>query len=104
MLQGPSEIFEIEDGVTVDLSISSWVIDQAVIRPAHAPQGKVIEVLRVFVPTSAKAHFPYYWDITATTLIAQLRPWLEKPGFETKKFRVTAHGAGVQKRFALEVV
>lgn len=103
MLSGPMEILELNDGESIVLHVTGWTLDDAIIRPAHAPAGKAIKVLRLTVPATDKKTFPYYFDVTAMGAIAQLTPWLEKPGFEGKVFTLTASGAGPKKRYSVGV-
>ncbi len=103
MLPGPMEILELADGESIVLHVTGWTIDDAIIRPAHAPQGKAIKVLRLTVPATDKKSFPYYFDVTGMGAIAQLTPWLEKPDFKQKTFTLTASGEGPKKRYSLGV-
>lgn len=103
MLPGPMEILELTDGQSLTFHVTQWQKDEGIIRPAHAPQGKAIVILRVHVPLSEKKTFPPYWDITGLGAIAQLEPVLSQPGFSGKTFTLTATGEGPRKRFSLEV-
>ena len=103
MLSGPMEILELNDGESISLHVTGWTLDDAIIRPAHAPQGKAIKVLRLNVLQTDKKSFPYYYDVTAMGAIAQLTPWLEKPGYEGKTFTLTAAGDGPKKRYSVGV-
>jgi len=102
-LPGPYEIFELADGETRQLKVTRYETGRVTIYPAHKPTGKVIQALRVYVPEDTKEHYPYYWDITSKTLVAQLLPQLEAGRFESKVFIVTKHGVAPKARFTLEV-
>jgi len=102
-LAGPLEIFELVDKEVRELIITKWEQGRVTIYPPHQPTGKVINALRVFVPVKTKEFFPYYWDITSKTLVAQMVPYLEAGGYEGKKFIVTKHGVAPKARFTLEV-
>ena len=104
MLKSPMEILEIKDGESITFHVEQWEIDKAVIKPPHAPGGKVIDAVRVHVPQAEKPLFPHYWDIGAVGLVAQLLPFLEQPNFAARKYTVTAFGEAPKKRFRLEVV
>ena len=104
MLLAPMEILELRDGDSVSFHVTQFQFDDAIIKPAHAPQGKVIQVLRVHVPKEDKLFFPYYWDVTGGGAIAQLRPLLESGAYKDRAFKVTAHGEGTKKRHTVEVV
>jgi hypothetical protein len=103
MLAEPMEILEIGDGTSVPLRILRWEKEDAIIRPAHAPQGKAIPVLRVHVRPEDKASSPFYWDITGKGAVALLMPYLQQPGYEKKTFVLSAVGVAPKKRFSLEV-
>ena len=102
-LEGPYEIFELVDGETRALRITRWETGTVVIYPVHKPTGKVVTALRVHVPEDAKDFFPYYWDITGKTLVAQMLPYLQRTGYTEKVFVVTKHGIAPKARFTLEV-
>jgi len=103
MLSEPMEILEIGDATSVKLRILRWEKEEAIIRPAHAPAGKAIPVLRVHVPPETKEMSPYYWDITGKGAQALLLPYLQQPGYEKKTFVLSAVGVAPKKRFSLEV-
>jgi hypothetical protein len=102
-LAGPYEIFELVDGEVRQLRITSWQTGAVTIYPPHKPGGKVVTALRVHVPEDQKDFFPYYWDITGKTLVAQMVPFLEQPGYQDKVFTVTKHGVAPKARFSLKV-
>jgi hypothetical protein len=97
------ELLELNDGETLTFRVVQWQKEEAIIKPAHAPQGKVVPVLRVHVPIEDKPIFPQYWDITSKRAIAQIQPWLEKPGFQTKTFKLKKLGEKPTAHFMLEV-
>lgn len=102
-LAGPFEIFELTDGQTYTMRVTSWQTGSVTIYPAHKPTGKVIKALRVGVPKEIKSDFPPYWDITSQRLIAQMQPYLEQPGYRDKVFTITKYGVAPKARFTLEV-
>ncbi len=103
MLSEPMELLELNDGETLTFRVTRWEEEEAIIKPAHAPQGKVVNVLRIHVPIEQKPIFPQYWDITSKRARAQLKPWLEKPGFQNKTFRLKKLGEKPTAHFMLEV-
>jgi hypothetical protein len=104
MLSAPMEILEVNDGESLTIHVDTWLHEDAIIRPSHAPAGKAIKVLRVFVPKTDKAAFPYYWDITGQGAIAQLLPLLESGSYTDRAFKLSASGVGPKKRYAVEVL
>lgn len=104
MLSSPMEILELNDGESATFHVHAHQLDDAIIRPAHAPAGKAIKVLRVYILVGEKPTFPYYWDITGAGAIAQLVPLLDSGAYKDRQFKITAIGAGVKKRHAVEVV
>ncbi len=125
-LPRPHEILELADGESARLRIRGWsegtlrifpddweariqlelrrgAIDQAEAERRRR-DGKEIGGLRIIIPQEDKPVGPLWWDITGTTLIAQLKPYLEQPGYQRKVYLVTARGVAPKKRFSLEVI
>ena len=102
-LPGPYEIFELGDGESRTTRIMRWQEGEVEIHPAYQPEGKMIRALRIHVPETDKEYFPFYWDITSTTLVAQLLPYLERYGYEARTYKITKHGVAPRARFTLEV-
>jgi hypothetical protein len=104
MLSSPMEILELNDGESATFTPTAHQLDDAIIKPAHAPQGKVIKVLRIHILQSDKATFPYYWDVTGAGAIAQLTPLLDSGAYKDRQMKITALGSGVKKRHLVEVL
>lgn len=98
-----AEILELADGETRQLIITEWQVGEMTIVPRSGPPAKRIRVLRVNVPPEAKPLGPAYWDITGQTLIEQMLPYLQQPGFDRKRFTITKHGIPPTARFQLRV-
>lgn len=103
-MAGPFEILEMGDEETKDFKVLKWEVGETKIHPAYKPEGKWIKSLRLFIPEDTKDYFPFYWDVTSQTLIAQLVPMLEVMDLTSKVFRVTKHGLGPRARFSVEVI
>ena len=103
ILPGPYEILELGDEETLITRVVTWDVGEVEIHPAYKPEGKWITALRIKVPETDKEYFPFWWDITSQTLLAQLVPHLELAGFERKTYRITKHGVAPRARFSLEV-
>lgn len=101
-LPDPRELLELQDGESATFRVLAWERGEATIKPRHQPEGKDVPHLRLHVPTTDKAHFPYYWDIHSKTLVAQLTPQLERADASRLVFVVTARGVGEKKRFTVE--
>ena len=102
-LAGPYEILELPDGGILETMIEKWEEGEVEIHPGYKPEGKMVRAIRIHVPREHKEFFPWYWDITSQTLVAQIRPYLEAPGFEGRMFKITKHGVAPRARFTLEV-
>jgi len=102
-LAGPYEIFELTDGEVRSLRVVKWETGNVTIYPPHKPGGKVVTALRVHVPKETKDFFPYYWDITGKTLVAQMVPYLGLAGYQDRVFVITKYGIAPKARFTLEV-
>jgi len=98
-----AEILELTDGQSITLHISRWILGRMTIHPANAPLGKMIRVLRVWVPPAEKPIGPDYWDITSQTLIYQILPYLEARPFRRRTYTITKHGIAPRARFTLAV-
>ena len=103
-LPGPYEILELKDRETLTTRIVKWETGKVEIHPAYKPEGKWIIALRIEVPREDKEFFPWYWDVTSTTLVAQLLPQLQVAGFERKTYKITKFGVAPRARFTLEVL
>ncbi len=103
-LPGPYEIFELSDGQTHTTKVESWELGDVKIHPDYKPEGKIIQALRIHVPQSYKDFFPFYYDITSLTLIAQLMPFLETEGYGQKTYTITKHGVAPRARFSMTVI
>ena len=102
-LPGPYEILELEDEGVLTTKIVRWQRGEVEIHPSYKPEGKFIQALRIHVPETDKDYFPFYWDVTSQTLLAQLLPYLEAPGFEHRTFTIVKHGVAPRARFSLQV-
>lgn len=102
-LQSPVELLELQDGQSQSFRALRYDKGTLTIHPVRTPGvEKVVTALRVHVPTEDKPLFPHYWDLTATTLIAQLEPHLQRPDLSRIRFKITARGISVRKRFEVE--
>lgn len=101
-LPSPVELLELQDGQSA--SFKALRYDKGTLRivPDHQPGGKTVTTLRVHVPLEDKPLFPHYWDLTASTLVAQIEPHLQRPDLPTLRFKITARGIGPRKRFEVE--
>lgn len=105
-LTGPSELFELADKQQVAFHVEKFVKGRCIIHPRNQPNvtEKEVDCLRVWVPNSDKKIGVPYWDITSTTLIAQLEPLLPMVIQSKKKVSITAVGVAPAKRFSVEIV
>jgi len=105
MLPRPWEILEMRDGETREFRILRWELGEIQITPRYpGAQGpKTVQALRIHVPEDVKPTLPHYWDITATTLIAGLLPYLRSPDYREKVFTVRKIGVRPTARFTLKV-
>lgn len=103
-LPPPYELLELDDRQSVSFVPTAWETGYMQIRPryAGAPQQKTVNALRIYVRPEDKRFFPYWWDITANTLIAQLLPFLAREDSKARVFTITAHGQAPRKRYTLK--
>ena len=105
-LAGPYEIMEMKDNEVMNLQVLRWELGTVVIHPrwAGAPSEKEVLGLRLHVDKKQKPTGLQYWDVTAQTLIAQLRPLLQAGMEKVHITRIKAVGEGPKKRFTVEMI
>mgnify|MGYP001578388062 FL=1 len=103
-IESPYELLELADGASLRIHVERWEEGTSPVTPRDGRPAKVVRALRLHVPRADKAMFPWYWDLTSQTLIAQLLPML--PGIRDGKRLVviTKRGTGPSARFAVAVV
>ena len=102
-LEGPYEILELGDGGSLTLHPLAWAEGEMTIHPRFQRSPKLINVIRVWVPTSDKPLFPDYFDLTAATLVAQMRPILRRTDFRELAITITKHGVAPKARYSVTV-
>jgi len=103
VLPGPYEILDLQDRESRTFSVERWEQGRVTIKTDEAPEGKEVEVCRIWVQRGDKPTGAPYWDITSKTLCVQILPLLMDPVQVRRRFTVTAHGVRPRKRFSLEV-
>jgi hypothetical protein len=103
LLPGPMELLELPSGEELSFRVERFEEGETEILPRGETVKKRIGVLRVFVPAGSKSHGAPWWDITSTTLMAQLKPFLSMPDAKSKLFTVKASGVRPAKRYSLQV-
>jgi len=106
LLSGPFEWLPTPPDQTQELRVLRWELGSAVIAPRWrgAPPQKRIRVLRLWVPAEVKPIGVPWWDVDASTLIAQLLPFLTRADYREKLYRITAYQEPPRKRFRVEVL
>lgn len=106
---GPYEILELADGETVTFHVERYETGKMIIHPTYpgAPEEKIIDGLRVFVPLADKEYLPSYWDVTGGHLVAGLKPLLEMLIESGKAVTITAKlmrpGRPASKRHKIDI-
>ncbi len=102
-IESPYELLELADGASLRIHVERWEEGTSPVTPRDGRPAKVVRALRLHVPRSEKPLFPFYWDLTSQTLIAQLLPML--PGIRDGKrlLTITKRGTGPGARFAVDV-
>lgn len=103
-LAKPLNLLELQDGESRTFRVVRFEVGEELIRPAHAPNGKLVRVLRLHVSAADKQDFPHYWDVTSTRLYAQLLGQLQVAGLLSAKWTITARGIQPKKYFTVERV
>lgn len=104
-LPEPMEYWDMNPGESRTLEISGYERGRNTIIPRSGPNKgpKLVDHLRLHLEPGIKETLPYYWDITAKTLIAGLLPYLNAGRHMTHRFIVTKIGQGVRSRFSLDI-
>ena len=98
------EILELGDGGTYEVRPTHFKLGKKTIHTIRQPEGKEIQVLRLWVDKKDKQVGPNYWDITSQTLIAQMLPYFAATGWLGRTFKITKHGIAPRARFTLAVI
>ncbi len=102
-LEGPYEILELGDGGSLMLHPKAFTTGTMLIHPRWKPEGKTIKAIRIWVPEGDKPLFPDYFDITASTLVAQLEPVLRRSELRGLELTITKHGVAPKARYQVAV-
>lgn len=99
----PHELLELADGGFIQTRVDRFEVGEMDISPRDGRPPKTIKAIRIHVPPADKPFFPFYWDLTAGTLVAQMEPML--PGIVQRKavLKITKRGTGPSARFSVEV-
>lgn len=91
-LEGPVELLELAEGESAEFRVLRWERGELEIRPRHAPAGKIVDAVRLYVPPEDKPAGAPYYDITAGTTIARLLPVLNNVVAAGQRLRFTKRG------------
>ena len=107
-LPPPHEILELEPCKPFKLTVIRYELGKMVIKPRWpgAPPEKVVAALRVHVPEEEKKLFPYYYDLTPSTLVPQVLTILAAYPIPPRKAVLEIHKVGVapKARFSVKLV
>jgi len=94
------------DGESRTIGIDKW--EQGTTQITTMRNGtataKIINVLRVYLPAGEKRVGMPYWDITSTTLQAQMLPLLPQAQARKTRIRITKHGVAPLARFEVALI
>ncbi|MGH7375865.1 MAG: hypothetical protein ACREKK_00415 [Candidatus Methylomirabilales bacterium] len=100
----PIELLDLPAGGELVTRVTRFEQDTAFIKPARAPQGVTVSVVRLHVPLEDKATAPPWWDVTATTLQPSLVAALPAVVGGARWIRIRKQGVAPRARFSLEVL
>ncbi len=103
-VSSPFEIFDLPSGGELVTRVLRFEQGRATIKPARAPQGVEVDVVRLHVPPEDKPHIPAYWDLTATRLLPTLVAALPAVIEGRRWIRIRKEGVAPRARFSLEVL
>ncbi len=104
MISSPFEHFDLPSGGELVTRVVSFEEGRATIKPARAPDGVEVAIVRIHVPPEDKPHIPSYWDLTATRLIPTLVAALPAVVAGKRWIRIHKEGIAPRARFSLEVL
>jgi len=104
-LQGPYEILDLPDRGSMKLRVKGWTHGRMTIKPKRLGGSEEVEVeaLRLQLFEGYKQVPPFYYDVTAKTLIYQLLPVLQRPDYSMFELGITKYGVAPRARFTVEV-
>ena len=101
-LDKPMELLELAPGETRAFTVVRAELGETIITPRDGRPPKTVEDLRLHVDPNDKPLFPHYYDVTAVTLIAQLRD-LAQPGAPLpRQLTIAKVGSGPAARFSVQ--
>jgi hypothetical protein len=100
----PVELLDLPANGQLVTRVTAWEEGTATIRPASAPEGKEVVILRVHVPPEDKGTAPAYWDVSATTLHPTLRGLLPLAIRDRRWVRIVKFGVAPRARFSAELL
>ncbi len=103
-LEPPYELLDLPDQGELVTRVLRFEQGRATIKPARAPQGVEVAIVRLHVPPGDKAHAPAWWDVTATTLQPSLVAALPAVVQGGRWIRIRKMGVAPRARFSLEVL
>jgi hypothetical protein len=101
-LPGPLEILEMGDGEVRTLAVVGWETGAVTLTPVGRLTKTVLGV-RLHVRPDSKGMFPFYWDLTAATLVAQVIPTMEAHPGQGVILEVTKSGVAPKARYGVAV-
>lgn len=102
-LLGPYEILELGDQGSLTFKPLNWVEGEVTIHPRFQDGPKTVTAIRIWVGPEVKPLFPDYYDITAQTLVAQLRPILQRADYHELVITITKFGVPPKARYQVDV-
>ncbi len=103
-ISSPFELFDLPDGGELVTRVLGFEDGTGTIKPARAPQGVVVRIVRLHVPPEDKPHVPAYWDLTASRFLPTLVAALPNVVAQRRWIRIHKEGVAPRARFTLEVL
>jgi hypothetical protein len=97
------ELLDLQDAQSATFRVTRWEAYKGTIKTTKEPDGKEIDVLRVYVDPADKKHGLPWYDITAKTLVAQLTPLLDTIVAQRRYVNITKRGVAPMARYSVEV-
>lgn len=126
LLSEPMEFLDLENGNSVTVQITGYEYGTASIAPRittsrhvaiHMAQNNLatapppghpvtidVPVTRINITRIDKPSPVPYYDISAKTLQAQLKPLLDSGAYRSRTFKITANGEKPSKRYSVEAI
>ena len=103
-IASPYDILELRPEGELVTRVKGYEEGPIPITPRDGRSAKIVMGVRLFVPPEDKQTAPYYWDVTAQTVLPTLREVAAQAIGSKRWIRLHKYGSGVGARFGVELL